>query len=71
MSTLSVRLPDEISKKLEAISQKTKRSKSSFILEVVEEVIEDYEDAHEALERLNRKNAKYLTTGEVEKELGL
>ncbi|MEN8153056.1 MAG: DUF6290 family protein [Acidobacteriota bacterium] len=71
MSTLSVRLPDELFKKLEELSKKTRRTKSSFIKQLIEENIEDYEDGYRALERLNDKNSKYLTTEEVEKELGL
>ena len=71
MSTLSVRLPDELFEKLEKLSKKTRRTKSSFIKQLIEENIEDYEDGYRALERLNDKNSKYLTTEEVEKKLGL
>jgi RHH-type rel operon transcriptional repressor/antitoxin RelB len=38
---------------------------------MLELYLEDFEDAHMALERLNKKNAKYLTTEEVEKKLGI
>jgi hypothetical protein len=38
---------------------------------MVEEKLADYEEAYTALERLNDKNAKYLTTEELEKKLGL
>jgi len=38
---------------------------------MLEIYLEDFEDAYSALERLNKKNAKYLTTEEVEKELGI
>ena len=71
MSTLSVRLPDELFERLENLSKKTRRTKSSFIKQMIEEIIDDYEDAYLALERLSDKNAKYLTTEEVEKELGI
>lgn len=71
MSTLSVRLPDELFIKLEELAKKTRRTKSSFIKQMIEENVEDYEDAYNALERLNDRNSKYLTTEEVEKELGL
>lgn len=33
--------------------------------------MEDYEDASLALERINRKNAKFMTTEELERSLGL
>lgn len=71
MSTLSVRVPEKIFKRLENLAKKSRRTKSSFIVQMLEENIEDYEDAYEALERLKDKKAKYLTTEEVEKELDL
>lgn len=71
MTTLSVRLPENIYKRLNKLAKKTKRTKTSFIREMIEESIEDYEQGYVALERLNEKNAKYLTTEETEQELGL
>ncbi|MEN8222169.1 MAG: DUF6290 family protein [Acidobacteriota bacterium] len=71
MSTLSVRLPDDLFERLENLSKKTRRTKSSFIKQMIEEIIEDYEDAYLALDRLKNKKNDYLTTEEVEKELGL
>jgi RHH-type rel operon transcriptional repressor/antitoxin RelB len=71
MATLSLRLPDEIFQRLNRLTKKTRRTKSSFIQEIIEESLEDFEDGYTALERLNEKNARYLTTEEVEKELGL
>jgi RHH-type rel operon transcriptional repressor/antitoxin RelB len=71
MPVISIRLSDEISRRLSALAKKTKRTKTSFIREMVEERLADYEEAYTALERLNDKNAKYLTTEELEKKLGL
>jgi len=71
MATLSLRLPEDVFKRLSLLAKKTRRSKSSFIQEMIEESIEDMEDGYTALDRLNQKNAKYLTTEEVEKELGI
>ena len=71
MTTLSLRLPDDVFKRLSLLAKKTRRSKSSFIQEMIEESLEDLEDGYIALERLNQKNAQYLTTEEVEKELGI
>jgi RHH-type rel operon transcriptional repressor/antitoxin RelB len=71
MATLSLRLPDDIFERLTALAKKTRRSKSSFIQELIEESLDDLEDGYVALERLNRKNARYLTTEELERELGL
>jgi len=71
MAILSVRLSEEIYRRLGRLSEKTKRTKTSFIREMIEDSIEEYEEAYTALERLNDKNSKYLTTEELEKELGL
>jgi RHH-type rel operon transcriptional repressor/antitoxin RelB len=71
MTTLSLRLPDEVFERLTLLAKKTRRSKSSFIQEMIEESLEDLEDGYVALERLNQKNARYLKTEDVEKELGL
>jgi RHH-type rel operon transcriptional repressor/antitoxin RelB len=71
MTTLSLRLPDEVLKRLNMLAKKTRRSKSSFIQELIEESLDDLEDGYIALERLNQKNANYLTTEELERELAL
>jgi RHH-type rel operon transcriptional repressor/antitoxin RelB len=70
MTVLSVRLPEEIYKRLDLLAKKTRRTKTSFIKEIIEESLADFEEAYTALERLNEKNAKYLTTEELEKKLG-
>jgi RHH-type rel operon transcriptional repressor/antitoxin RelB len=70
-NTLNVRVSENIAKRLEFLSTKTKRPKSFYIKELLEEHLEEYEDKYLALERLNDKNAKYYTTEEVEKILAL
>jgi RHH-type rel operon transcriptional repressor/antitoxin RelB len=70
MTVLSVRLPEEIYKRLDVLAKKTRRTKTSFIKEVIEDSLADFEEAYTALDRLNEKNAKYLTTEELEKKLG-
>jgi RHH-type rel operon transcriptional repressor/antitoxin RelB len=71
MSVLSLRLPDDVHDRLNKLAEKTKRTKSSFIKEMIETSLGGYEEAYLALERLNEKNARYLTTKELEEELGL
>ena len=70
MTVLSVRLPEEIYKRLDILAKKTRRTKTSFIKEIIEDSLADFEEAYTALERLNEKNAKYLTTEELEKKIG-
>jgi len=71
MSVLTVRLDEATYKRLNQLAKKSRRTKSSYIKEMLELYLEDFEDAYMALERLNKKNAKYLTTEEVEKKLGI
>jgi len=71
MSILTVRLDEKTYNRLNRLASKNRRTKSSYIKEMLEIYLEDIEDAYDALERLNQKNAKYLTTEEVEKELGV
>jgi len=71
MSVISLRLPDDVHDRLNKLAEKTKRTKSSFIKEMIETSLEEFEEAYLALERLNEKNARYLTTEELEEELGL
>lgn len=69
MPVLTVRIPEHLNARLKRLVEKTKRTKTSFIIEMIEEHLEDYEDGYIALERLNEKNARYLTTDELEEEL--
>ena len=71
MPVISIRLSDDISYRLNALARKTKRTKTSFILEMIEEKLAEFEEGYTALERLNDKNASYLTTKELEKKLGV
>ena len=68
---LNVRLPENVARKLESLSVRTKRPKSFFIKEILEMYLDELEDAYLALERLNEKNARYYTTEEAEKIVGL
>jgi len=68
---LNVRVSENVAKKLESLAVKTKRPKSFYIKELLEMYLDELEDAYLALERLTEKNAKYYTTEEAEKILGL
>jgi len=69
MATLSLRLDDDTFRRLDRLSEKTKRTKTSFIREIIEDSLAEYEEAYTALDRLNEKNSRYLITAELEKEL--
>ena len=71
MAVVTFRLDEKTYNRLNKLALRNRRTKSSYIKEMLEICLEDFEDSHSALERLNQKNAKYLTTEEVEKDLGL
>ncbi len=70
----SVRLPEEIEKRLTVLAAETGRSKAFYIREAITEYIEDLEDvylAEKVLERVRRGEEKTYTLAEVEQHLGL
>ncbi|MEI6153408.1 MAG: hypothetical protein WCQ90_04900 [Deltaproteobacteria bacterium] len=69
--TINVRIPDDMAGRLGYLAEKTKRPKSFYLNDMLEKYIDEYEDTYLALDRLNNKNSRYLTTEEVEAELGL
>jgi len=71
MITQSVRLPDPIAERLEALAKTTRRSKSSFIVEALELYLEEREDLEVALARFRDPLAKWVDQDEVRRELDL
>jgi RHH-type rel operon transcriptional repressor/antitoxin RelB len=73
MST-SIRLPDDIEKRLEDLAKKTGRTKASHIREMIIEKIDDIEDYYLAAHRselLRRGKDKVFSSKQVRTELGL
>jgi len=68
---LSIRLPTEIDQRLSRLAALTKRPKSFYVREALERHIEDLEDAYIAIERIMDPHARYYSTEEVSKKLGL
>jgi RHH-type rel operon transcriptional repressor/antitoxin RelB len=46
MAAVSLRLPDDISRRLQSLAEQTGRSKTYYILEAVREHLEDLEDLY-------------------------
>ncbi len=67
---LNVRISDDLAKRLEGLSTKTRRPKGFYVKDLLEEHLAEYEDRYLALERLSDKNAKYYTTDEVARKGG-
>jgi RHH-type rel operon transcriptional repressor/antitoxin RelB len=68
---LNIRLPEEMSTRLDVLAEKTKRPKSFYIREILIRHLPEYEDSYLALDRLNDRNAKYYSTEDMEKILDL
>ncbi|OPX34903.1 MAG: CopG family transcriptional regulator [Desulfobacteraceae bacterium 4484_190.1] len=70
----SVRLPNDIEKRLTILAKTTGRSKAFYIREAIQEYLDDLEDiymAKEVLERIRKGEEEIYTLEEVEREFGL
>ena len=52
MSAVSIRLPDDVSARLQALAQLTGRSKTFYMIEAIREHLDDLEDLYLAEQRL-------------------
>ena len=71
MVSQTVRLPDELAKRLEQLASTTKRSKTSYIVEALERHIDECEDLELALSRFRDPDAEWIEHEDVRKELEL
>ncbi len=71
---LALRLPAEIERRLEALTKRTGRSKSSYVCEAILEHLDDLEAAYlsdEILKRIETGEERTYTLDELERDLGL
>ena len=71
---LTVRLPENLEKRLNALAEATKRPKSYYVREAIERLIEDMEDAYlteSAYEEFLKSGKKPIPIDKVENDLGL
>ena len=71
MVSQTVRLPDELAKRLEQLASTTRRSKTSYIVEALERHIDECEDLELALSRFRDPDAEWIEHEDVRKELEL
>ena len=74
MPAISIRLPDELSTRLQKLAKRTGRSKTFYVTKAIEEHLEDLEDIYIAEQRLidlREGRSRTYTAEEVERELGL
>lgn len=68
---ITVRLPEEISEKLDDLSLEIRRKKSFIIKSALEQYLDEYADYQIALDRLKDKQDKIITSEDLRKELGI
>jgi len=74
LMTVSLRLPDELSKRLTVLAQRTGRSKTYYMIEAIREHLDDLEDLYLAERRLidiREGKEKTVPLDEVMKRYGL
>jgi RHH-type rel operon transcriptional repressor/antitoxin RelB len=74
MTSVSLRLPDEISDRLDHLAKATGRSKTFYMIEAIRDHLDDLEDLYLAEQRLidvRAGRSKTYTLDEVERDLGL
>jgi len=68
---ITVRLPEEISDKLDDLSLEIRRKKSFIIKSALEQYLDEYADYQIALDRLKDKQDKIITSEDLREELGI
>ena len=72
MSTaVSIRLPDNLAKQLDQISDETERPRSFHVQKALESYLEDFADLQVALDRLRDPKDKLISGKDLRKSLGL
>ena len=68
---VEVKIPFEIERKIEEISQETGITKEEIVIEALREFVEEYRDYEEAYRRYKDPNDKLITVEELRDSLGL
>lgn len=74
VAVLTIRLPEDIERRLDALAAATGRTKTFYARKAIEEALDEMEDiylAERRLEDLRAGRSRRYTLDEVEKDLGL
>ncbi|MGD0277936.1 MAG: ribbon-helix-helix protein, CopG family [Smithella sp.] len=69
-ATVSIRLPDILTKNLDEIARETERSRSFHIQKAIEMYIEDFADLRIAIDRLRNPKDEIVSSKDLRKSLG-
>jgi RHH-type rel operon transcriptional repressor/antitoxin RelB len=70
-TAISVRLPKEITDRLDNVAKDTERPRSFIIQKALEAYLEDYADLQIALDRLRDQSDPLISGDELRKSLGV
>ena len=68
-ASVSLRLPDEVSRALNELARTTERSKTYLIVKALETYLADYADYQVALDRLRDKDDPVISSAELRTRL--
>ena len=68
---VSVRLPEDLVKRIDEIARESERPRSFIIQKALESYLEDYADLQVALDRLRDKTDQLISGKDMKKALGL
>jgi RHH-type rel operon transcriptional repressor/antitoxin RelB len=68
---ISIRIPDDLARKLDSVARETDRPRSYIVQKALESYIEDIADLQIALDRLMDGTDETITVKELRKDLGL
>lgn len=74
MAAVSLRLPDDVSRRLQELADRTGRSKTFYMIEAIQEHLDDLEDLYIAEQRLldlRAGKSRALPLDEVMKQYGM
>lgn len=70
-TTISIRLPQELEKGLEELTDLTDRTKTYLVRKAIEQYLSEYADYQIALERLRDKEDSIISGKELRQRLGI
>lgn len=69
MKSVTIRMPDELARRLDVLAKKTKRTKSFYVREILEKHLGEFEEAYLAMDRLLGRNKRFIPTKDAEELL--